>query len=188
MGAEHSGVVGGGRPRSRRVGGLAASGEARESFSEGPPTTTEFEAAVAAVEEAMLLAPPLVDGRSLLHPAVALIREIALASRRRAQPDLVLPPAARDRTFSRLAAVAQGSPAVVRDVADSGDPAATLLILREFRHRAGPVHHRYGGTQAVIRAIRSEWRAWWGAVGSIRRSGASAETRRAWRPEGPPGE
>ncbi len=107
---------------------------AREQTRQALPTARELEAAIAAVEDALTPALPLIDSSTALYTRDAVAREIALAAGLRAAPDLVLPLDAVEGTFNRLAAVAHGSPAKILGIPDSADFAAALLILRELMH------------------------------------------------------
>lgn len=99
-------------------------------FKHHPPTPSEVENAILAVEDEVMRT------RTLLHPDSALyttdnaIREIAVLAG--ASPLLSLD--ALERLFQRWAAVTNGSPASQQGIPNDAAFGATLLILREFMH------------------------------------------------------
>ena len=78
--------------------------------------------------------PALLPPRSTLWSVDPSVRDIALMAGVAPGACMVLPLERMEQTFERLAAVAEGRPAVLEGLPDSTAFAAVLLILREFMH------------------------------------------------------
>lgn len=136
IGAEHTAVVSGSQLEAAvsltlDIGYVKT---ARDHFRHVPPTGLELENAIAAVEDELARARSLVAGGSRLFSTDVAIRAVALNAGLADCADLTLSQEATERTFSRLAAVAQGSSAAHEGIPPDAAFAATLLILREFLH------------------------------------------------------
>ena len=107
---------------------------ARQFFRRSPPTPLEMENAIAAVEDEVVRAVALLAPGSALLCSDAVVREIAVLSGVAPGPLMAMPLDAMERVFERLAAVAEGRPAVREGLPQGTDFAAALLILREFMH------------------------------------------------------
>jgi len=104
-------------------------------FRRRPPTARETEDAIAAIEDEVARAlPVLATGGSSLVTTDATVRTIASLAGIPDQPSLSLPLDAMERVFARLAAVTLGRPVAREGIPDDPAFAATLLILRECMH------------------------------------------------------
>ena len=117
---------------------------ARQFFRRSPPTPLEMENAIAAVEDEVVRAVALLAPGSALLCSDAVVREIAVLSGVAPGPLMAMPLDAMERVFERLAAVAEGRPAVREGLPQGTDFAAALLILREFMH-----HLRFAAVTTV---------------------------------------
>lgn len=110
---------------------------AQTFFRRSPPTPLEMENAIATVEDEVMRLPALLPPHSTLWSVDPVVRDIALLSGVAPGACLLLPLDLMEQTFERLAAVAEGRPAVLEGLPDSTAFAAALLILREFMHHLG---------------------------------------------------
>ena len=136
VGAEQSGLaVGtGAQPEWLRLLPLGVERTEREQFRTTPPTLLAMENAIQVVEDVVMPLHTLVPHGAQLFSADADVREIAkLSGLSQAWPQ-TLSLEAMERSFNRLAAVAEGSPAAHQGLPASNRLAAALLILREFMH------------------------------------------------------
>jgi exopolyphosphatase/pppGpp-phosphohydrolase len=136
IGAEHTGVVvrcESGPPAVLTLM-IGSQKTAREHFRHTPPSPFELENAITVVEDEVTRARPLMTRDTRLTTADPAIRHIAVLAGVPESPHMVLSLEVMERTFDRLARVAQGRPASFEGLPESPDFAATLLILREFMH------------------------------------------------------
>lgn len=136
IGAEHTAIATG---QGREASGvlvldIGAQKTARQFFKRSPPTPLEMEYAIATAEDEVIRAVPLLAPGSALLCADALVREVALLAGLAPGERVAMPLDAMERVFERLAAVAEGRPAVREGLPQGTDFAAALLILREFMH------------------------------------------------------
>lgn len=103
-------------------------------FEHAPPTAGELEAAIARVEDELHRAQALDGGGGQLFTTDPAIGHVARLAGLPQQPLVQLSREAVERTFDRLAAVAEGRPAAVEGLPADPAFAATLLILRECMH------------------------------------------------------
>jgi len=136
IGAESTTVISGSaaEPATTLALALGAQKTAREFFRRSPPTPLEMENAIVTVEDEVVRALSIVKKGSSLFCADAAVREIAVLAGVPESARMILSLDAMERTFGRLAAVAEGRPAVREGLPDNTEFAATLLILREFMH------------------------------------------------------
>ena len=146
IGAEHTAIATGQGDEASGVLVLdiGAHKTARQFFKRGPPTPLEMEHAIATVEDEVIRAVPVLAPGTALLCADALVREVALLAGLAPGECMVMPLDAMERVFERLAAVAEGRPAVREGLPQGTDFAAALLILREFMH-----HLRFGAITVV---------------------------------------
>ena len=150
IGALHTAVIAGrdAEPAATLVLVIGAQKTAGDFFRHSPPTPLELENAIAAVEDEVTRAVTVLPGASTLYCSGAAVREIATLAgvapgETGARVNLVLD--AMEQTFNRLAAVAEGRPAIQEGLPDSPEFAAALLILREFMH-----HLRFASVIVVV--------------------------------------
>jgi exopolyphosphatase/pppGpp-phosphohydrolase len=136
MGAEQCGMALGTGPEVEIVKFLPLGAErtARELFHTTPPTPLAMENAIQVVEDVVMPLHALVPRGAQLFSADAVVREIALQSGAAPGMPQTLTLEAMERTFNRLAAVVEGSPAAYQGLPASNRFAVALLILREFMH------------------------------------------------------
>ena len=136
IGAAHCGIAQGAGQEPDLVKLLPLGSErlAREQFKTSPPTPLALENAIQVVEDWVMPLRPLIPGAALLFSTDVGVREIALLSGVAPAQSMHLSLDAMERTFNRLTAVVQGSPATHQGLPQSNHFAATLLILREFMH------------------------------------------------------
>lgn len=139
IGAEHTAVATGegAEAAATLVLPIGALKTAQTFFRRSPPTPLEMENAIATVEDEVMRLPALLPPRSTLWSADPLVRDIALVAGVAPGTCMMLPLEHMEQTFERLAAVAEGRPAVLEGLPDSTAFAAALLILREFMHHLG---------------------------------------------------
>ncbi len=106
----------------------------REQFSGGFPDASQFERAIAAVEDEVMQKWPLPAGVSQLVVFDRALTDVALASGHSGHPFIALDVDAMERVFHRLAAVIYGSPASRQGIPHDPVFAAHLLIVRELMH------------------------------------------------------
>ncbi len=126
---------------------LGAQKTAHDFFRHSPPSPLELENAIVAVEDEVTRVVTVLPGTSTLYCSGSAVREIAtLAGVESGDPGtrVSLTLDAIEQTFNRLAAVAEGRPAIQEGLPDSTEFAAALLILREFMH-----HLRFSSVIAV---------------------------------------
>jgi len=139
IGAEHTAVATGegAEAAATLVLPIGALKTAQMFFRRSPPTPLEMENAIATVEDEVMRLPALLPPRSTLWSVDPSVRDIALMAGVAPGACMVLPLERMEQTFERLAAVAEGRPAVLEGLPDSTAFAAVLLILREFMHHLG---------------------------------------------------
>lgn len=103
---------------------------ATDYFKHHPPTPSEVEAAILAVEDEVMRARSIHTGSAALHTRDSSIREIAVLAGAAITLDLD----ALERLFQRWIAVINGSPASQQGIPSDAAFGTTLLILREFMH------------------------------------------------------
>ncbi|NVO04958.1 MAG: hypothetical protein HXX19_02915 [Rhodoferax sp.] len=99
-----------------------------------------MEHAIQVVEDGVMPLRALVPREAELFGADAALREIARLSGVPADLPQALSLEAMERTFNRLTAVVEGSPAAHQGLPASNGFAAALLILREFMHHLQFAH------------------------------------------------
>ncbi len=136
IGAEQSGIaVGtGAAPDMVKRWPLGAERTAREQFRTTPPTPLAMEHAIQIVEDVVMPMRAVIPREALLFSTDAGVREIALLAGEAPAAPQLLSLDAMEHVFDRLSAVVEGSPAAHQGLPESGNFAATLLILREFMH------------------------------------------------------
>lgn len=137
IGAEHAQVFAGDgiEPETTLSLQIGARRIARDCLRHTPPTETDLEAAIAAIEDELATAWPLLQQPSILYTTNAAIGEIALLAGAGSGAEIVLARDAVEQTFEGLVSAALGSrPGLRQAFSDEGDFAATLIILREFLH------------------------------------------------------
>ena len=107
---------------------------AREYFKTTPPTPLAMENAIQVVEDVVMPLRALIPQGAQLFSADTAVQEIALLSGVRPDLPQTLWLEAMERTFNRLSAVVEGSPAGHQGLPVSNRFAVALLILREFMH------------------------------------------------------
>jgi exopolyphosphatase/pppGpp-phosphohydrolase len=142
IGSQQSGVAIGLGPVPEQVKLLPLGTErtARAHFHTTPPTPLAMENAIQWVEDVVMPLHTLVPQGAQLFSSDAAVQEIALQSG--VAPDIhqTLSLDAMERTFNRLTAMAEGSPAAHQGLPASNSFAAALLILREFMHHLQFAH------------------------------------------------
>jgi len=113
---------------------IGAQRTAREFFKRVVPNPLELENAIATVEDEVMRARTLVQGRPRLYTMDPAIRTIAKVSGVTEGAAMELSIDALERSFDRLTSVALGRPASHEGLPDDKAFAATLLILRELMH------------------------------------------------------
>ncbi|MCM2345446.1 MAG: hypothetical protein NDI95_02175 [Acidovorax soli] len=146
IGAEHTAIATGQGDEASAwlVLDIGAHKTARQFFKRSPPTPLEMEHAIATVEDEVIRAVPVLAPGTALLCADAPVREVALLAGLAPGERMAMPLDAMERVFERLAAVAEGRPAVREGLPQGTDFAAALLILREFMH-----HLRFGAVTVV---------------------------------------
>ena len=141
IGAEHTAIATGQGAEAAAwlVLDIGAQKTARQFFKRSLPTPLELETAIATVEDEVIRAVPMLAPGTALLCADTVVREIALLAGVAPGEAMAMPLDAMERVFERLAAVAEGRPAVREGLPQGADFAAALLILREFMH-----HLRFG--------------------------------------------
>jgi exopolyphosphatase/pppGpp-phosphohydrolase len=134
MGDQHCGMVvgSGAQPEHLNLLPLGTQRTAREQFKTTPPTPLAMENAIQLVEDVVTPLRAVIPREALLFGTNATVREIARISG--VAPGAPLSLEAVERSFNRLAAVVEGSPAAHQGLPTSNAFAAALLILREFMH------------------------------------------------------
>jgi exopolyphosphatase/pppGpp-phosphohydrolase len=134
MGDQHCGMAvgSGAQPEHLKLLPLGTQRTAREQFKATPPTPLAMENAIQLVEDVVMPLRALIPREALLFGTDAAVREIAQLSG--AAPGSPLSLEAMERSFNRLTAVVEGSPAAHQGLPASNEFAAALLILREFMH------------------------------------------------------
>lgn len=107
---------------------------AAEFFHHDPPTPSEIENAIVAVEDAVASMRAIISGGTRLFTTDEAIRKIALISGVPDGAELILTRDAMEQTFERLAAISRGGLGSRKEIPADAISAATLLILREFMH------------------------------------------------------
>jgi exopolyphosphatase/pppGpp-phosphohydrolase len=119
---------------------LGAERTARAQFKTMPPTPLAMENAIQLVEDVVMPLRALVPRDAHLFSADTAVQEIALLSGVPHDLPQTLSLEAMERTFNRLSAVVEGSPAAHQGLPASNGFAAALLILREFMHHLQFAH------------------------------------------------
>ena len=109
----------------------------REHLRHAPPTPYELEMAIATIEDAIMAAMPRLRQLAALTIADAGMAEIVDATGVTGEGAVVLGLDDVERTYRRLADVAQGMPASRAGIPEDSAFAARLLILRELMHHLG---------------------------------------------------
>lgn len=132
IGAKETAVATGNSPEPQAVLSTAIGSRktAADYFKHHPPTPSEVENAILAVEDEVMRARTIRKEDSALYTTDAAIREIAVL----AGASTTLGLDALERLFQRWIAVTNGSPASQQGIPDDAAFGATLLILREFMH------------------------------------------------------
>lgn len=99
-----------------------------------PPTPSELEAAIAAIEDALMPALRRLPASRRLVASTALLADIAAAA---GSAKAALETATVEMLFNRLADVAHGTPAARLGIPVDRAFAARLLLLREVLHHGG---------------------------------------------------
>lgn len=107
---------------------------ATDFFKHSPPTPSELENAIMAVEDEVTRSRTLLGQGSTLKTSDPAVREIAQLAGVPDSASMVLSIEAVERLFDLLAALVQGRPASSAGIPSSVGFAATLLILRELMH------------------------------------------------------
>jgi len=146
IGAQQTGIVVCCDPGPPAVLTLALGSQktAHAHFRHRPPSPLELENAISVVEDEVTRARPLMTPGTPLYTTDASLRDIAVRAGVLESPRLYLPLETMERLFDRLTQVSLGRPASFEGLPDTGDFAATLLILREFLH-----HLRFAGIWVV---------------------------------------
>ena len=118
---------------------------AREHFRHLLPTEAELEGAIAAIEEEVARAGPMLSKRSTLFTTNEVIRQIATAAGVPAGASMILRLELVEQTFGRFVSEALGQSPRSKGSPLDRESAATLLILREFMH-----HLQFGSITAVV--------------------------------------
>jgi exopolyphosphatase/pppGpp-phosphohydrolase len=142
IGAQQSGIAFGLglKPEMVQLFPLGSERTAREQFSTKPPTPLAMENAIQWVEDVVMPLHKLVPRGAQLFSVDAVVQEIALQSGVAPTLPQTLSLDAMERTFNRLTAWVEGSPAGQQGLPASNRFAAALLILREFMHHLQFVH------------------------------------------------
>lgn len=142
MGVQQSGIAIGQRPEPELVKLLPLGTErtARAHFHTTPPTPLAMENAIQWVEDVVMPLHTLVPHGAQLFSADGAVQEIALQSGVAPSMPQTLSLDAMERTFNRLTAMVEGSPAAHQGLPASSQFAAALLILREFMHHLQFTH------------------------------------------------
>lgn len=99
-------------------------------FKHHPPTPSEVENAILAVEDEVMRTRTMIHPDSALYTTDNAIREIAVLAGASTTLDLE----GVERIFQRWIAVINGSPASQQGIPNDAAFGATILILREFMH------------------------------------------------------
>jgi exopolyphosphatase/pppGpp-phosphohydrolase len=142
MGLQQSGIaIGQGtEPELVKLLPLGTERTARAHFHTTPPTPLAMENAIQWVEDVVMPLRKLVPQGAQLFSADAAVQEIALYSGVAPAKPQTLSLDAMERTFNRLTAMAEGSPAAHQGLPASNFFAAALLVLREFMHHLQFAH------------------------------------------------
>lgn len=107
---------------------------AQAGFRHDRPTPGELEAAIENVENALMAGARGIGPAERVRGRGDALEAVARALHAGVQPDHPLPRARVEAAFQRLASAALGHPAAARDMPETREYAATLLILRELMH------------------------------------------------------
>jgi exopolyphosphatase/pppGpp-phosphohydrolase len=142
MGVQQSGLAIGQGPEPALIKLLPLGTErtARAHFHTTPPTPLAMENAIQGVEDVVMPLHKLVPHGAQLFSADTDVQEIARQSGVAPAIPQTLSLDAMERTFNRLTAMVEGSPAAHQGVPASNPFAAALLILREFMHHLQFAH------------------------------------------------
>jgi exopolyphosphatase/pppGpp-phosphohydrolase len=142
MGVQQSGIAIGLGPVPEQVKLLPLGTErtARAHFHTTPPTPLAMENAIQWVEDVVMPLHTLVPQGAQLFCADTAVQEIALQSGVAPAIAQTLSLEAMERTFKRLIAMVEGSPAAHQGLPATNYFAAALLILREFMHHLQFAH------------------------------------------------
>lgn len=103
-------------------------------FKHNPPTPSEVEYAIMAIEDEIARVRAIIPKDSMLISVDECIREIALYCGLDNQPELNLNREAVEQAFARFSSVVQGLPIPSLSPLSSATFSSSLLILREFMH------------------------------------------------------
>lgn len=106
----------------------------RQVLKHSPPTPGELEAAIAAIENAVMPLHALVPANAALRSADACVWDLALAVNPAAQVGMDLSIDAVEQLFDLLVALALGRPASIAGIPSNARFAAALLMVRELMH------------------------------------------------------
>jgi hypothetical protein len=106
----------------------------RERFAGAFPRAAHLEAAIAAVEDALMAMPPLPASTAPLWVEDAVLHDTLRASGFAAGAAITLGLDDVERLFGRLVAASHGRPASQHGLPDDAAFAARLLVLREAMH------------------------------------------------------
>lgn len=115
---------------------LGSAATADAYFHHAPPTPTELERAIDAVEDEVMRARTLIRDGSVLVASGSSMSEVASAVGALGAAEAVTLDAV-EQLFQRLASASLGQPIARRGLPESNQFAATVLILREFMHHLG---------------------------------------------------
>jgi hypothetical protein len=147
VGHERTGVVTGSdaAPEAILMLELGSRRVAREHFRHLLPTEAEQEGAIAAIEDEVARAGPMLSKRSTLFTTNEGIRQIATAAGVPARASMILRLELVEQTFGRFVSAALGQSPLSNSSPLDREAAATLLILREFMH-----HLQFGSINVVL--------------------------------------
>jgi len=110
---------------------LGAARLARTFFHHDPPTALEIERGIDFVEDELMRLGPPAQGNATLWNAAPALRAWRTLSGSTMTIDIV------ESWFQRLAAASLGQAGAMQGLPAGGEPAAVLLVLREFMHHRG---------------------------------------------------
>ena len=116
---------------------LGAASVAESCFKQDPPTPSQMEAAIAAVEDEVMRVRRLIPDQSRLVTTDAALRDIARFAGITPGREQPLSLEAVEQLYRDLAAVSERTRAPRADGACGPQYTATVLILREFMHHVG---------------------------------------------------
>ena len=136
VGDERTGVVTGNdaAPEAVLMLEMGSRRTAREHFRHLPPTEAELEGAIAAIEDEVARAGPMLRNRSSLFTTDATIRQLAANAGVPTSASMILRLELVEQIFGRFVSEVLGQSRRSNGIPLDRESAATLLILREFMH------------------------------------------------------